>query len=111
MGSSFCHATGRDWARFGQMYLDDGVAPNGQRVLPEGWVEYTTTPGPASLIGTSFPQHSAYGAQMWLNRPFSARWAVCGLRYVAMVVQQCSHSVIFRHSCASVLAVPPTARR
>ncbi len=59
VGSSYLYVTARDFARFGQMYLDDGCA-NGQRILPEGWVEYTVTPASAS--------EGRYGAFFWLNR-------------------------------------------
>ena len=55
------YATARDWARFGLMYLNDGVV-NGERILPEGWVELSTTPTDASL------KARAYAAQFWLNR-------------------------------------------
>ncbi|HET6252792.1 MAG TPA: serine hydrolase [Puia sp.] len=54
VGSSYCYATARDWARFGLLYLQDGVW-NGQRVLPEGWVNFTRT-------------GEEYGALWWLNR-------------------------------------------
>jgi CubicO group peptidase (beta-lactamase class C family) len=59
VGSSYCFATPRDWARFGQLYLNDGVW-QGERVLPEGWVAYTTTPTPPAPRGE-------YGAHFWLN--------------------------------------------
>ncbi|MBN8577549.1 MAG: serine hydrolase [Cytophagales bacterium] len=59
VGSSFSWATARDWARFGLLYLSDGMF-NGQRILPEGWVAYTTTHAMAAKRGE-------YGAQWWLN--------------------------------------------
>ncbi len=43
VGSSYCLATPRDWARFGLLYLQDGLW-GGERVLPAGWVAYSTTP-------------------------------------------------------------------
>ena len=59
VGSSYTFATPRDWARFGLLYLQDGVW-NEERILPEGWVKYTTTPAPQALQGE-------YGALFWLN--------------------------------------------
>ena len=57
--SSYLYATARDWARFGQWYLQDGVW-EGERLLPEGWVERSTTP-------VDLPTDNPYGWQWWLN--------------------------------------------
>jgi len=59
LGSSFAFMSARDWARFGLLHLQNGMW-DGRRVLPEGWVEYVTTPTPAS--------GSRYGAHWWINR-------------------------------------------
>jgi CubicO group peptidase (beta-lactamase class C family) len=59
--SSFMYATARDWARFGLLYLHDGVW-NGERILPEGWVKYSVTPSSAA------PERE-YGAHFWLKLP------------------------------------------
>ena len=67
VGGAFLYATPRDWARFGLLYLNGGVFA-GQRILPENWVDYSTTPTPASL------EARAYGAQFWLNRKGKTQW-------------------------------------
>ncbi len=59
VGSSYAFGTARDWARFGLLYLNDGVW-NGERILPEGWVKYTAKPARGANRGQ-------YGAQWWLN--------------------------------------------
>jgi CubicO group peptidase (beta-lactamase class C family) len=59
VGSSYMLATPRDWARAGLLFLNDGVW-NGERILPEGWVKYSTTPTPLAPKGE-------YGAHFWLN--------------------------------------------
>lgn len=59
VGSSYCFASARDWARFGLLFLNDGVW-KGERILPEGWTKYSHTPAPAAKM-------KEYGAQWWLN--------------------------------------------
>ncbi|MEL6365459.1 MAG: serine hydrolase [Pseudomonadota bacterium] len=63
VGSSFVYATARDWARFGQFLLRDGVWA-GERLLPEGWVDYMRTPIDPPKGGAG---GWGYGAQTWLN--------------------------------------------
>ncbi|MBU7579055.1 MAG: serine hydrolase [Porphyrobacter sp.] len=60
--SSQVWASTMDLIRFGQLYLNDGKLPSGERILPEGWVKYVTTPsGPQPPTGTF-----GYGAGFWL---------------------------------------------
>jgi CubicO group peptidase (beta-lactamase class C family) len=54
-------STARDFARFGLLYMNDGLWL-GKRILPEGWVKYVTTKGPAQPARAPF-----YGAQFWLH--------------------------------------------
>ncbi|MEN1785812.1 MAG: serine hydrolase [Bacteroidota bacterium] len=58
VGSSYGWASTRDWARFGQLYLNKGLW-NGDRLFAEDWVDYCTKPT-AHSDGT-------YGAHFWLN--------------------------------------------
>ncbi len=67
VGSSYLYANARDWARFGLLYLNDGVC-NGRRLLPEGWVKATATPATSA-------QHGEYGYQFWLNAGIGAAHA------------------------------------
>lgn len=60
VGSSYIYATARDFARFGLLCLRDGVW-EGERILPEGWMAYSTTP-------TKLAAKGEYGAFFWLNR-------------------------------------------
>jgi CubicO group peptidase (beta-lactamase class C family) len=59
--------TGRNWARLGMLYLQDGVW-NGERILPEGWVEYANTVAPA----WEADGNPVYGGSFfWVNRTLS----------------------------------------
>lgn len=58
--SSQVWSTARDLARFGLLYLNDGIW-DGKRILPEGWVKYVTTPSGPQPDG-----EFGYGATFWL---------------------------------------------
>ncbi len=61
--SSQVWSTADDLARLGQLYLNDGVLPDGTRILPEGWVEYVSAPSGPQPNRTS---GWGYGAGWWL---------------------------------------------
>jgi len=55
-------ASARDWARLGNLYLQDGVW-NGERILPEGFVKFVSTLSPAWVAD----HNPVYGAFFWIN--------------------------------------------
>jgi CubicO group peptidase (beta-lactamase class C family) len=58
VSSSYVRAPARDFARFGLLYLRDGIW-EGRRLLPEGWVDYGRT------IQSADPADGPYGAHWW----------------------------------------------
>jgi CubicO group peptidase (beta-lactamase class C family) len=68
IGSAFCYCSARDFARFGYLYLRDGVWA-GERLLPAGWVDYARTATPQS--------QGVYGAHFWVI-PGSLGLFYCG---------------------------------
>jgi CubicO group peptidase (beta-lactamase class C family) len=62
IGSSQVYTTARDLARFGLLYLNDGVW-EGRRLLPEGWTTFVATPAPSR---PNAPGELGYGGQFWL---------------------------------------------
>ncbi|WP_374565026.1 serine hydrolase domain-containing protein [Ideonella sp.] len=81
MGANLFFASARDWARFGLLYLHDGVV-DGQRLLPEGWVAEARTP----------TLDAGYGRGFWLNHrhdrhPLPGRWGLPGAPAEAFFVR------------------------
>ena len=54
--------SGRDWARLGNLYLQDGVW-NGERILPKGFVSFVSNVAPAWLAD----KRPIYGGFFWIN--------------------------------------------
>jgi len=60
VASSYSYGSTRDWARFGMLFLNNGVF-EGDTVLRPEWVEYMKTPAPAS--------EGQYAGTFWLKEP------------------------------------------
>jgi len=92
VGSSFVFASARDFARFGLLYLRDGVW-RGRRILPEGWVDYARTP--------TFQQPDCvdgpYGAHWWLDLAGPGSFSANGYEGQYVVVCPDRDLVIVRH--------------
>ena len=63
VGSSYLYCTARDFARFGELYLHNGMA-NGKQILPPSWIAHARTLTPESTVDDVHD----YGAQWWLWR-------------------------------------------
>ncbi len=59
LGGSLIWASARDFAKFGYLYLRDGVW-EGERLLPESWVDFARTKTPADNA-------NIYGAGWWIT--------------------------------------------
>jgi CubicO group peptidase (beta-lactamase class C family) len=63
LGQGYGLVAARDWARLANLYLQDGVW-NGERLLPEGYVDHVKTPAPA-WVADGRPVYG--GGFFWVN--------------------------------------------
>lgn len=91
VGSSLMYASARDWARFGLLYLYDGIW-EGERLLPEGWVRYTRTAASAA-------PNQKYGALFWLKVPDEYR----GVNSGASLPQDAFHAVGYEGQFVTII--------
>ena len=98
--TGYDYGSARDWARFGLLHLWDGVW-EGKRVLPEGWVEFISTPAPAD-------SSRGYGGLFWLNR--GGAWK--GLPEDTFMSSgfMGQHTVVIRSRDAVVVRLGPSPR-
>ena len=71
--TGFDYGTARNWARLGLLYLQDGMW-QGQRILPEGWSTFVSTPAPAW-------KQPVYGGLFWVNG--DGAWNIPKTAYMA----------------------------
>ena len=89
-GAGF-NATLRDFARFGQMMLDGGVA-DGRRIVSQDWVRQSTRPS-----GPVDPQRGGYGLQWWTMGGSDAYSAI-GLQGQYVYVDPATRTVVVKLS-------------
>jgi CubicO group peptidase (beta-lactamase class C family) len=102
VGSSFLFATPQDFARFGYLYLRDGVW-DGRRILPEGWVDYARTP-------TYQDDEQAYGAHWWL-RPKTSWFMASGYDGQRILIAPDKDAIVVRCGRTNAEAIDPIWNR
>lgn len=97
VGSSYIHASGRDWARLGQLMLQAGQW-TGSTLIDADWIDAATSPNKST-------NDHAYGYQFWLNRGNNKlRWshisedafAMQGNRAQIVMIVPSTHTVLVR---------------
>lgn len=81
IGSSFCFCTAQDFARFGMLFLRDGIW-EGRRLLPAGWVDYAR-----AKTWQQPNDDGPYGAHWWLDTGGPGSFAAHGFggQYIVVV--------------------------
>ena len=92
IGSSYVFATARDFARFGLLYLRDGVW-EGRRLLPAGWVDHARRETEASI--------GRYGAHWWLALDGSGIFTANGFQGQYVVLDPSRDLVLVRLGVSS----------
>lgn len=98
VGSSFLFAIPQDFARFGYLYLRDGVW-DGQRILPQGWVDHGRTL-------TYQEGDEAYGAHWWL-RPNTSWFMASGYDGQRILIAPDKDVIVVRCGRTNVDAIDP----
>ena len=97
VGSTRIYASARDWARFGQLYLDDGML-DGRRILPQGWSAYVSKQTLGSIYGSGFWTNAgieADGSRIIAGMPGEAYFA-SGMNGQRIVIVPSRRLVIVR---------------
>lgn len=91
LGYCCYHATSRDYARFGLLYLRGGKA-HGKQVVPASWVRRSTTP--------SSKNNERYGLHWWLGGPGEKDFMAAGFGGQHIYVSP-EHNVVIAKSVVS----------
>jgi CubicO group peptidase (beta-lactamase class C family) len=100
VASSYAYATARDFAKFGLLYLRDGVW-EGVRLLPEGWVDHGRRARSADPNGEDF-----YGRHWWAAPDATGRFWAAGHDGQFIDVSPSADLVTVRLGCTPETHVP-----
>jgi CubicO group peptidase (beta-lactamase class C family) len=104
VGSSYVYATARDFAKFGELYRNDGVV-DGRRILPEGWRDHGRGYVASDEDGLD------YGRHWWLWRDQPGSMACHGYEgQYCIVVPDRELVVVHLGKCAADARVELTSR-
>jgi CubicO group peptidase (beta-lactamase class C family) len=90
LGSSFVYLPARDFARFGLLYLRDGVW-DGRRILPEGWVDHGRR-----LRSIDPVDGTGYGAHWWVEQDGWGTFRAQGYEGQSILVCPAKDAVVVR---------------
>jgi CubicO group peptidase (beta-lactamase class C family) len=90
VASSYLYATARDYARFGLLQLRDGVW-DGQRLLPEGWVDYGRTPR-----SVADDDEHLYCAHWWADGDAQGTWMADGFEGQRITMVPATDTIVVR---------------
>ena len=99
-----------DFARFGQLYLQDGVW-NGKRILPEGWVDTIASPREPFQEPNPEKELFGYSYQFWIPYNSDGEFAAMGYNGQYIWVDRKRGVVIARTAADrdAILKLPETA--
>ncbi len=103
VGSSYLYATARDFARFGLLYLRDGIW-DGRRLLPEGWVDDART---ARSVD---PEGGWYGRHWWITGDEFGTFYASGYEGQRILVVPSLDLVVVRLAKAPIEHLPEIER-
>jgi CubicO group peptidase (beta-lactamase class C family) len=102
IGSSFCFATPRDFARFGLFFLRGGLW-EGRRLLAQSWIDYARTPTFQQVGGDI---DGPYGAHWWLDLAGPGSFSANGYDGQYIILCPDCDLVIVRHGATPAAARP-----
>lgn len=101
------HATARDYARIGELYRNKGKL-DGKQILPENWVQASTTATKAHLLSGENPASNnefGYGYQWWLLDGDDGEFTAMGVYNQFVYVNPAKGVVIVKLSANSEFGV------